>query len=287
MKKSLFTFLSILLLFSCQNGEKVKNLSDFIPNDAALIIQTSNLKQFQQDLKALSILKENSLSAKSSIQNDLGFLKYADSLTETLISISVSKNSKFTYTIISKQQPNFQLDSIKNKSIENIKAEGLNYQKLSLEGNEFFISEENTPFIISNSETQLKQILKKEKLLKNEGFEKAYKAIAPKKTSLIINHARLENFQQSLFLNLDLENVKNYAGWSAVDLEFSKSGISFNGLSIPDGKKNLHKILSNARTVSIEFAKVVPEKIRWVCCFGLSKSRKLSSEFKRIQTRFY
>ena len=160
MKKSLFTFLSILLLFSCQNGEKVKNLSDFIPNDAALIIQTSNLKQFQQDLKALPFLKENSLSAKSSIQNDLGFLKYADSLTESIISISVSKNSKFTYTIISKQQPNFQLDSIQNKSIENIKAEGLNYQKLSLEGNEFFISEGNIPFIISNSETKLRQILK-------------------------------------------------------------------------------------------------------------------------------
>ena len=283
MKKSLFTFLSILLLFSCQNGEKVKNLSDFIPNDAALIIQTSNLKQFQQDLKALPFLKENSLSAKSSIQNDLGFLKYADSLTESIISISVSKNSKFTYTIISKQQPNFQLDSIQNKSIENIKAEGLNYQKLSLEGNEFFISEENTPFIISNSETQLRQILKKENLLKNEGFEKAYKAIAPKKTSLIINHARLENFQQSLFPNLDLENVKNYAGWSAVDLEFSKSGISFNGLSIPNDEKNLHKILSNTGTVAIEFAKVVSEKSGGFAALGYQNPENFLQNLKEFR----
>ncbi len=144
MKKSLFTFLSILLLFSCQNREKVENLSGFIPNDAAIIIQTSNLKQFQKDLNALSFLKENSLSAESSIQKDLGFLKYADSLTESIISLSVTKQAKFIYTIISKQQPNFQLDSIQNKSVENIKAEGLNYQKLILEGNEFFVSEENT-----------------------------------------------------------------------------------------------------------------------------------------------
>ncbi|OEY72777.1 hypothetical protein [Salegentibacter salarius] len=259
MKKSLFAILSIFLILSCRNQEKVENLSGFIPNDAAIIIQTSNLKQFQQDFNSLSFLKENSLSAKRNIQKDLSFLKYTDSLTESIVSISVPKNAKFIYTIISKQQPNFQLDSIQNKSVQNINAEGLNYQKLNLEGNEFFVSEENTPFIISSSETQLRQILKKENLLKNESFEKAYKAIAPNKTSLILNHNKLENFQQSVFPNLDLENVKNYAGWSAVDLDFTKNGVTFNGLTIQDNKKNHHKILANTGTVDIEFAKIVPE----------------------------
>ena len=283
MKKSLFAFLSILLLFSCKNREKVENLSGLIPNEAAIIIQISNIKQFQKDLNALSFLKENSLSAESSIQKDLGFLKYADSLTESIISLSVSKNAKFIYTIISKQQPNFQLDSIQNKSVENIKAEGLNYQKLNLEGNEFFVSEENTPFIISNSETQLRQILKKENLLKNEGFEKAYKAIAHNKTSLIINHAKLKNFQQNLFPNLGLENVKNYAGWSAVDLEFSKSGVSFNGLSIPDDEKNLHKILANTGTVSIEFAKIVPDNSGGFAALGYKNPETFLQNLKEFK----
>lgn len=283
MKKSLFAFLSILLLFSCQNQDKVENPSGFIPNDAVVIIQTSNLKQFQKDLNKLSFLKENSLNAESSIQKDLGFLKYADSLNESIISLTVTKQAKFIYTIISKQQPNFQLDSIQNKSVENINAEGLNYQKLNLEGNEFFVSEKNTPFIISNSETQLRQILKKENLLKNEGFEKAYKAIAPNKTSLIINHNRLENFQENLFPNLELENLKNYAGWSAVDLEFSKSGVSFNGLSIPDDEKNLHKILAKAGTVAIEFAKIVPDNSGGFAALGYQNPETFLQNLKEFK----
>jgi len=122
MKKSLFVILSIFLLVSCQEQEKVENLSSFIPNDVTVIIQTSNLKQFQQDLNSLSFVKENSLSAASSIKKDLGFLEYTDSITESIISLSVSKNAKFTYTIISKQQPNIKLDSVQDRSIENIKA---------------------------------------------------------------------------------------------------------------------------------------------------------------------
>ncbi|SKB44709.1 hypothetical protein SAMN05660776_1067 [Salegentibacter holothuriorum] len=272
MKKSLFAFFSILLFLSCQKSEKIESLIGFIPNDAAVIIQTSNLKQFQLDLNSLPFFEENSLSVIDNIQKDLGFLKYTDSITESIITLSISKEAKFRYTFISKQQPNFELDSIPNKSIENIKVEGLNYQKLSLEGNEFFVSIGNGPFIISSSETQLRQILKKEDLLKNKSFTKAYKAISPNKTSLIINHAKLKSFQQNLFPNLELENVKNYAGWSAVDLEFSKNGFSFNGLSIPDNEKNLHKILAKAGTVSIEFAKIVPENSGGFAALGYQDS---------------
>jgi hypothetical protein len=259
MKKSLFTFLSIFLFLSCQNRKKSEDLSSFIPNDAAAIIQTSNLQQLQKDLNSLSFLEENFLSAQTSIQKDLAFLKYADSLTESLISISVSKERKFNYTIICHQQPGFQLDSIQNKSIENIKIDGLNYRKLVLEESAFFISEKTTPFIISTSETKLRQVLKKQNLLNNEGFKKAYKAIGTNKTSLILNHERINTLQAELFPNLDLKNLQNYAGWSAVDLEFSKTGISFNGLSIPKDKLSLHQSLRNTGPVAMDFAQIIPQ----------------------------
>ncbi|WP_037316795.1 hypothetical protein [Salegentibacter sp. Hel_I_6] len=259
MKKIIFYTLLSLILSSCQNQEKSIETFKYIPEDASVIIQTANLKNLKQELRDFSFLKENKLNAKDHIYKKLGFLKFADSLTEALITISVSEKDNLIYTLIFENEPGFQLDSIQNKSVEQIEVEGLNYRKMILEENEFFVSEEHSPFVISTSENKLRQILKKENLLRDEGFNRIYKAISPNKTSIILNHARLKDLEQSLFPNLNLINFKNYAGWSAIDLDLSKNGISFNGLSIPQNGKNIHQLFKNAGAVSIEFARITPQ----------------------------
>jgi hypothetical protein len=162
------------------------------------------------------------------------------------------------YTLIFKDKPKFQLDSIKNKSVESIKTEGHNYLKMVLEDNAFFISKENIPFIASNSEEKLRQLLNEKKLLKTEDFKRVYSAIDPNKTSVIFNHKNFKAFQQNLFPNLELQNVENYANWSAIDLDITKDGISFNGLSIAANSSYLHKIFQNSGTVVQEFASITP-----------------------------
>ncbi|MBI6121225.1 hypothetical protein [Salegentibacter maritimus] len=283
MKKTVFAFLSILFFISCQTRETEKNPINYIPRNAAVIIQTPNLKLFQQQVTSLSFLEENSISAITKLNKDLGFLKYADSITESIIAISVSKQQNFNYSIISKQQPNFKLDSISNKAVENIKSEGVTYQKLNLEGSEFFISDGGSPFIISNSESQLRQILNKENLLQNKSFTKTYKAISPKATSLIINHNQLNEFQKNLFPNIKMESLKNYAGWSAVDIELSKNGISFNGLSIANHKENLHKILANTQPVSIDFPTIVPKNSGGFIVLGYQKPKIFLQNLKEFK----
>lgn len=232
--------------------------SAFISEDAAVIIQTPNLKDLQQDLENFSFFNKNKLTAENHIKNVLGFLKKTDTLTEAIISISTSENDKLVYSLLFKDQPKFQLDSIKNKSVESIKAEGHAYQKMVLEENTFFISTENALIIASNSEEKLIQLLNEEKLLKNEDFKRVYLAIDPNKTSVIFNHQNFKDFQQKLFPNLELQNVENYADWSAIDLDISQEDVSFNGLSIAQNSSNLHKILQNPGTVSQEFASITP-----------------------------
>ena len=259
MKKILFKFLLVFFLISCQNQEKNIAVYKFIPKDAAVIIQTPNLKNLQQDLENFSFFNGNKLTAKNYLKKELGYLKHADTLTSAIIAFSISENEKLTYSLIFKDKPKFQLDSIKNKSLESIKTEGIDYQKMVLEDNTFFISTGNAPFIASNSEENLIQILGKEKLLNTEEFQRVYSAIDLNKTSIIFNHQHFKAFQQNLFPNLALQNVENYAPWSAIDLDIENEGISFNGLSIAANSSNLHKIFQNSGTVSQEFASIIPE----------------------------
>ncbi|TDN95361.1 hypothetical protein DET49_102248 [Salegentibacter sp. 24] len=283
MRKTLFTFLSLLLLFSCNNRQEFDSLTEFITDDAAVIIQTSNLQKLQKELNTLSFLNENDLSIEDNIQENLGFLKFTDSLTQCIISITVPKKGNLNFTLISKSQPDFQLDSIQNKSDENIKAGGLNYRKLVLEGKEFYISDKTSPFIVATSEAQLRKVLKKENILNNKGFTKIYQAISPNKTSVILNHAKLDDLRRNLFAKLNLETVKNYAGWSAVDLEFSDKGISFNGLSIPKDKSSLHQIVRNTGPVTLDFAQITPEKSVGFSAIGYKDSEIFLRNLKEFR----
>ncbi len=283
MKTNIFKILIFLLLVSCQNREKSTDTLKFIPEDAAVVIQTPNLKNLQQELENFSFFKENKLSAENHLKSELGFLNHTDSLTEALLAISVSENNKLVYTLIFKDKPKFQLDSIKNKSVESIKAEGHNYLKMVLEENVFFVSTEDAPFIVSNSEEKLRQVLNGEKILANQGFKRVYTAIAPNKTSIIFNHQISKDFQQKLFPNLDLENLKNYAGWSAVDLDFSTNGVSFNGLSIAQNSSNLHNILNNSGTVSQSFAGITPQNATGFAAIGYKNPEKFLRNLKNFR----
>lgn len=150
-------------------------------------------------------MNENKLSAKDYLKSELGYLNYADTLTAAIIAFSISENDKLIYTLIFKDKSKFQLDSIKNKSVESIKTEGHDYQKMVLENKTFFISAEDAPFIASNSEEKLKQILNEEKLLKTDDFKRVYSAIDLNKTSVIFNHRKLKDLQGKLFPNLDIK----------------------------------------------------------------------------------
>ncbi|MBZ9632134.1 hypothetical protein LB465_15230 [Salegentibacter sp. LM13S] len=283
MKKILFKILLVLFLISCQNQEKIVDPSGFIPDDAAVIIQTPNLKNLQQDLENFSFLNENKLSAKDHLKGELGYLNHAGTLTAAIIAFSISENDKLIYTLIVKDKPKFQLDSIKNKSVESIKTEGHNYQKMVLENKTFFLSNENTPFIASNSEEKLRQVLNEEKLLKTEDFKRVYSAIDLNKTSVILNHQNLKDFQRKLFPNLDLKNIENYADWSALDLDFSKSGLSFNGLSIAENSSALHDIFKNSGTVPQELAAVTPQNSTGFATIGYKNPEIFLQNLKKFR----
>ena len=117
MKKILFKFLLVFFLISCQNQEKNIAVSKFIPEDATVIIQTPNLKNLQQDLENFSFFSGNKLTAKNYLKKELGYLKHADTLTSAIIAFSISENEELTYSLIFKNKPKFQLDSVKNKSV--------------------------------------------------------------------------------------------------------------------------------------------------------------------------
>lgn len=258
MRKIIINFLIVCLLISCQKPEKAVEISKYIPNNAALIIQTSNLNALQQNLINFGFIKENKLSVKTLLKEEMEFLNYVDTINNAVITFSISESNKLIYTLLFKQEPKLQLDAVKNKSVENFKTEGQTYQKMVLNDKTVFISTKSAPFIATNSEKNLIHILKNEEILENEAFTRIYSAIDSHKTSIIFNHHYIEDFQEKLFPNLKLKNLQEYAEWSAIDLDFSENGIAFNGLSITETTSKLQQIIKGAGTASQQLAEITP-----------------------------
>jgi len=283
MKRCVFGVLCILAFLSCQNDQKLNNPVQYIPNDAALILQTPDLKNLGTELAQLNFLDENSLTLAKELETTFGFLKYTDSLSQAIISVSFPAQKQIQTTIILTEKPVLGLDSIQNKAVESIKKEGLEYQKIELEDQIFYASKNHQPYIISNSEESLIQLLKGKNRLNSENFQEIYAAIDPDKTSLLLNHERFKTIKNALFPKLNLNFSLNHSGWSAVDLQLSKKGIFYNGLSISKSEESMLQLLKDTKPAVQKMAEITPETAKGFAAFSYEDSKQFLRNLKQFR----
>lgn len=257
--KKFFAILLPLFLFGCQqkNPEK-QNLTSFLPKTAAVIVQVPNLKDFFTDLQKPEIFSKNNKIFDGRLSRKLSFLKEIDSTSPALLSFSRNSEGKYDYLLITRTPPE-RLDSIKGLTAEKLKLNGQPSEKLLWKKNEFFATRLQDVSLMSSSQTLLEKTLAEEGRLKNKNFDRVYSVADRKKASVFLNHDLAPEIFRSLFPGKDFPLLKDFAGWSMVDLDLSTESVKLNGIAIPgDRKKAIQNIFSGTGLNENQIAEVTP-----------------------------
>ena len=124
MRKLLMIFLS-LSLFSCaEEKADPKELSNYIPQDAAVILKLDNPNLFFSHLRNNSLVKANAAyPLPENLRKQLSFLDNFAHKSPAFLSFSAEGSEKISFTFINYGLPEeINLDSIRNKSVETLTA---------------------------------------------------------------------------------------------------------------------------------------------------------------------
>lgn len=228
--KKILTFFTVLLFFSCANETPVsKELTSFLPQDPAVIVQMQNPDLFFSNIQNNDFLKLNAgNSLYSELQQGLEIIKYFPHQKEALLVLDPKAEKSLDFLFISrdKLKPS-QLDSIANRQVETMHFEDLEVEKYVLEGKTAFSTHVDSVGLLSNSLTLLKETARGNSVL-DEDLKVAFKAASPKKTSVFLNSAKTSAFLKELFSS----PFSNFTKWTVVDTDISQNDIRLNGITI-------------------------------------------------------
>lgn len=280
--KRIFAFFLILSIIACSKSEKaVFNIQEHIPANSELILISPDLNNFIAELGSNYFIQNSNFSLKENLLQQLSFIEKLKLKKETGIAFSGISQDAFIYTIFTEKDSSLiSFDSIKNKSVETIKEESVEFQRISIEENKFFLYESDNASIISNSKSNLLDLAKNRNLINDETFNKALNASDRKKTSVFLRHSLIQPHFSKFFENLKFPGIKNFASWSVMDLDLNKDIIKTNGISLSDKSKNLLNFFSDNDPKQTETGKICPSEFQSFYSISFSSFNKIFKNLK-------
>jgi len=211
--------LCLTIIYSCEySSSNSKNLSDFIPEDSAVVFKIRDLETLESDILNngfLSLLKNTKPYSYFS-QNSL--LKYLQPSSKSLLCISQNNSN---YTFITKQSPDlFEIDSIPNKTIENFIYKKHSFHEVTIDGQQIYTTLKDSVFIASSSK-QIIQDLIKAPAQKGPVFQRVF------------NLKNTSDFTAIFPLNkisLNESLSTNFASWASLDIEVLPNALTASGV---------------------------------------------------------
>lgn len=283
--KRIFYFFVTFVFLSCQNNtQENQSISRHLPENAEVIFITSNIKEFLNQLRTNSILGNSKLKFKDSFAKNFNFFNQLDTIKgELAISFSEIKPDSYIYTINSNANwGKISLDSVKTKSLETVKTDGLQFKKYNLDGNIFYLHAENGQYTITNSQTNLIYLVKEKRFLNDKAFNKAYNASDKSSASVFVNHKYTNTIQKSLFPNFNILNLKEYASWTVVDVDFANNAFNFNGISLAE-KGDLQQAFQGLDPYPVELGAIAPKHSKGFFAFTYSDFKKFHAGLRNFK----
>lgn len=258
MKKYWSILLLVLLAFNCNTDNQHINPTDYIPENASVIIQVNSLESLKSNLTNSYFLEElaqsKTYNTLASTLKNLNYLKTSNSL---LVCFNYDKNDSLHYTVITKQTPDiFQVDSLENISIDSYLFDGQSINKTHIENATTYSTFRDSLFIASSSKAVLEGSLlttnkdqELKKILKTSNKEKTF--------SILINNNQNHNIK-SVFIN-DSITFKNLTNYTLLDAEVNQDALILNGITkATDSTKSLINVFKNTIPKENATAKIAP-----------------------------
>ena len=273
-----------LSLFSCaEDKADPKELSNYIPQDAAVIIKLDNPNLFFSHLKNNDLFKSNTTHPlPESLRKQLSFLNQFQHKTPAYLSFSTEDSGKISYTFIHHGIPAvIALDSIKNKSVETLTADFGEIKKYDLEGQVTYTSSIDSIYLVSDSRRILEEILQnggKNQLPHSQDFEKALKASAIDKPVILINHQHFQGLAKQLLPLAPFEKFDSFSNWTTLDTEITPTGIKLNGITTAsDTLPKLINVFKGVDPTPNQLASLAPRSSHGFFSFSFSNFSNLKA----------
>ncbi|GHA51193.1 hypothetical protein GCM10007103_34720 [Salinimicrobium marinum] len=212
------------------------NITDYIPENTAVLIQLNNPDQFTNDLRNNAFLKaNNSFPPLKNLNQRLSAFNYFSHKKPALLAFSSENENHISYTYISEGIPEIKnLDSIPNRKVETTKAEFGEIKSFTFEDYTTHTTQIDSFFIASDSKKILEELLEnKNRKITNHSadLEKALRAASDRNPTVFISH---ENISE-IFLNMLPEGsasfLNNFSNWTALDTEVNQNMIKLDGIT--------------------------------------------------------
>ncbi len=273
--KKIFILLGFLLLISCSEKQTLNvQIGVYIPANAEIIILSPNLGRFSEDLADNLFLNSGNFNLKTSLKEELGFIDQLNFKNQTVISFSDLSAEKLNYVLTTKADSTFiQLDSIKNKSLETISENGIEYQRIQINDWQLLKYESGSLVILTNSKKLLFSILNEEDRLEDADFQNTLKATDPNKTSLIARQKDYLPEIDSFFEVFGFPAFSKLSKWISMDLEITPDEIKANGIAIGNSNDLIGIFRSNSAR-PIEAVQICPRNFTNLMAFSFEDFKK-------------
>lgn len=260
MKQVAF-FLMALLMFSCQIEEKYSgDPLEYVPGDAAIILETRNPDLFFSNLRNNHFIKQNKEHpVYQQLQKQLSFLEHFEHNNPAVLSFA-KKGERIHYSLIIKGLPEIDsLHDIQQRKVETIKYNNYDIIKYTLDDQVNFVGNVDSLLLISDSEELLIQSLDGDHLLAgNNDLSRTRRATSRKKTNLYIHHDKAQSLLTELLPGAQDFPFQTFSSWTAVDMDITTSGILLNGISTSSNSKKLLNLFEGVDAGPIETPRITP-----------------------------
>ncbi|WOD44407.1 ribonuclease HII [Hwangdonia lutea] len=225
-----FCFALFIAVFSCTKHKTTRTkLNQFIPENASVILKTSNIEGLKSAVQNNDFIQKLSKSnSYKTLESKLDALSLLQPKGELLVCFSNDKSDSLQYSIVTKYHKNLvKTDSLPNYIEETITQKNSSITKSKLNNNTFYSTIIDSIFFASSS----KKIMDAAFLHINENaeLEKIYNTTDQNKSLSVIMISD-NAFVKSLFIE-DSISLKNFSNYFALDADINQDEILINGIT--------------------------------------------------------
>jgi hypothetical protein len=253
MKVFIQSIVSVFLFsffISCDPAPStLKELSDFIPKNPSVVFSINDFEALKSDLKNNSFLTKLKNSQPYSYLKNKEIFNHLNPSSKSILCIT-EENDTSSFTFITKLNKGlFNLDSIPNKTIENISFNSHTFQKVIINEQAIFTTIEDSIFVASNSQKILEQVLSG-KIEDDAVF---------KKITALGNHQDLTAIIPANEILVNQTLLFNFASWAALNIEVLPDALTASGVVLAnDSVPQLISIFKGLNPQQNDVAKVTP-----------------------------
>lgn len=272
-------FIPILLgvYASCDNSpSKTGTLMDFVPENAAVVFKISNFENLQADIENSALLsKFENTEIYSYFTKKNKILKNLHPTSQSILSINKINDSVSAYTFITKHTDKlFQLDSVKNKSVETLTLDKKSFQRVSIDENTAYSTIIDSVLVVSSSQQIIQDILNG-KTERDATFKKVFNLPSSNDFTALLR-GKKEAINDSIKIN--------FTSWSALDINFSSENFTATGISMAtDTIPQLLNIFEGQIPQQNDVALLIPSDAKSALSFTFNDAESIQEKIRHYK----